>query len=470
MGSTVPSVGAENYHSVNPRVCFAIWLFVINIILHHQQPRIRVPNMNNAEILHIAVLDGNNAEISRLVSSGTDVDAYTVPEERGYRIHSQHPLQVALAHGHASTILLLLDLGADPRKPTIDHLRDRHGRYLGQQDDHTCCFINLFYRKLSNKYHTGRFVFNHKQHLDILKKLKERGFSRHGANFSEALGHTDFHSGRGGEKLLEFFLEEGANPDTTYTYQYNDNRYGSPRGNGTAPMLQKYLNHTSILKLLRSYGADVSLLLRLGSLREFVDGFNGSNSYVMDHDRTQKEFRVHDPEATIKALTDPVERKFPRSSSRTSDDPRVPGLRAKIERLESQLLACGQSLETCESEKESMRSELSILEDEIGNISARLTRARGESREKDRAIDGLNRAKTSMKQTIRDLRVAVDDGLLTTNRLKAEIETERRDSYSEGGCPFIRRGGREASSTREGKVQTSTSTRARPRTFKWFPM
>ena len=69
-----------------------------------------------------------------------------------------------------------------------------------------------------------------------------------------------------------------------------------------------------------------------------------------------------------------------------------------------------------------MRSELSILEDEIGDISARLTRARRESREKDRAIDGLNRAKTSMKQTIRDLRVAVDDGLLTTNRLKAEIE------------------------------------------------
>ena len=98
------------------------------------------------------------------------------------------------------------------------------------------------------------------------------------------------------------------------------------------------------------------------------------------------------------------------------------GLNAKVERLEAQLLACGQKLETCESEKASMRSELYRLEDEITAISERLARVRGESREKDRTIDGFNRVKADLERTIELLRVAVDEEVFTTKRLRDEIE------------------------------------------------
>lgn len=49
-------------------------------------------------------------------------------------------------------------------------------------------------------------------------------------------------------------------------------------------------------------------------------------------------------------------------------------MKEKIQRLEAQLLACGQSLELCESEKASMRSELYRLEDETAAISLNLIR------------------------------------------------------------------------------------------------
>lgn len=305
---------------------------------------------------------------------------------------------------HASIILLLLDLGADPRKPTKIHKYQRRDREVtSDRGSFAHTFLATCGDSNPNRRHE---IMSHTDRLNILKKLKELGIHIHGAKFSEALAHEDFHPGSGSEKLLEFYLEEGANPDTQYAAVLAETNTGK-----RFPVLQKYLNHPSILKLLRSYAADVGNLFYGDSVSEYVHGLG----------YTIKDFRVHDPEAAIKALTDPVELKYPRSSG-SSDDPRVPSLKAKIERLESQLLACGQSLETCESEKASMRSQLYDLQIEIDAISERLTRARGESRDKDRTIDGLNRVIADLERTIRLLRAAVDDGLLTTNRLNAEIE------------------------------------------------
>lgn len=101
--------------------------------------------------------------------------------------------------------------------------------------------------------------------------------------------------------------------------------------------------------------------------------------------------------------------------------------RQEIERVESRLLDCGQALETCESEKASMRSQLSSLEADMATISERLARVRGESREHNRVIDDLIRAKTALEQTIRLLRAAVDEGLLNTSTLRAEIEKLKED-------------------------------------------
>ena len=70
---------------------------------------------------------------------------------------------------------------------------------------------------------------------------------------------------------------------------------------------------------------------------------------------------------------------------RGSGDIRISSMKQNIERLEAQLLACGQSLETCESEMASMCAELYRLEDDIA-----ATRVRGESREKYRTIDGFS--------------------------------------------------------------------------------
>lgn len=109
-------------------------------------------------------------------------------------------------------------------------------------------------------------------------------------------------------------------------------------------------------------------------------------------------------------------------------------MKAKIDRLEAQLLPCGQSLETCEPEKASKRAELRSLEDVIGVISDRLKLTRGESSEKDRTIDGLNRAKTDLEQTIRLLRVAVGEGLLTTNSLNSNVERLNEDSHILSGA------------------------------------
>lgn len=69
-----------------------------------------------------------------------------------------------------------------------------------------------------------------------------------------------------------------------------------------------------------------------------------------------------------------------------------------------------------------MRSQLYGLEDEVLAVSARLTQARVDYRDKDRTIDRLERVKVDLEQNIGVLRVAVDEGLLTTNRLNAEIE------------------------------------------------
>lgn len=376
------------------------------------------PRTRGYKPIHVAAHIGNNAQIERLVSSGTSVDAEATPVLDN---RTTYPLLVALEMRHASTIVLLLDLGANPYKPFIPTRPfGGSGRKLTIKSDNFC-FVHAFF-DVARQPNPKR-GFDHTECLSIFKKLQERGIFIHGANFSECLRLNNFHLGGGGEELLEFYLEQGANPDTLYAYRDKRATYKTWH----APVLQKYLNYPSIITLLRSYGADITKLVdhghrSRGTVRQYVLGI--SQSDVIDHDSKKNEaLRVQDPEATIKALTDPVELKFPRSSGGSdSNSPEMSSMRAKIERLESQLLACGQSLETCESEKASMRSELSSLEDDMSNISETLTRARGESREKDRTIDGLNRAKTSMQQTINDLRTAVNDGLLTTNRLRAEIE------------------------------------------------
>lgn len=411
--------------------------------------------------IHAAAGTGNNAEISRLVASGADVNAETYDVRKiSYAVNrygkpvrdpSTYPLLIALKNGHTSTILLLLDLGADARKPITRHKR-RDGKWVdGTEIVLGETFVNSYYRDhlswgAGNLHHQ----YKPRDHIKILEKMKEKGFVRHPGNFSNVLEFRDFRPRDGSIELLEYLLEEGANPDTRYSYWAKNLGYISihnpcPRNPGSAPILQKYLNFPSIIKLLRSYGADITLLRGLGnyghnSFDNIVRGYTDRRYYISDSEHGEPMI-VRDVERTVKALTDPVELKKPRWTDGTSDDPRVPSLTAKIERLESQLLACGQSLATCESEKAFMRQELSSLEHEIGAVSERLARARGISREKDRTIDGLNRAKAAMEQTIEDLKTAIDNGLLTTNRLKAEIERLKEEiRILKGAAPREREG------------------------------
>lgn len=350
--------------------------------------------------IRIAAQNGNNAEILRLVSSGADIDSVYFGN-----YENKLPLTMALSEKHYSTVLLLLDLGANPRVP----------RESGN-----------FYDWLLHR----SWDLPHRDMLNILQKLKEKGHYVHGARYSTILGRHRRFVGDGGEELLTFLLEEGANP--------------CEQGSDDQTVLFQHLNQPSIVKLLRSYGADVFTLKRWShhTAREYIDtqiNYSG--------------LRLDDPDATIKALTDPVELKFPRSSGMQE---KIEGLESQlqitrqqlnlqdrqffqtlhsmeqsskqaIERLESKLLACGQSLETCESEKASMRSQLTSLEADMATISERLERARGASRDDNRTIDDLIRAKTALEQTIRLLRAAVDDGLLTTNSLKAMIAKLQED-------------------------------------------
>lgn len=404
--------------------------------------------------IHAAAGTGNNAEISRLVASGADMNAETYDVRKiryePVRDPSTYPLLIALKNGHTSTILLLLDLGADARKPITRHKR-RHGRYVdGTEIVLGETFVNTYYRDYLSQGPRNVYQYKPRDHIKILEKMKEKGFVRHPGNFSNVLEFRDFRPHDGSIELLEYLLEEGANPDTRYSYWAKNLGYiginnPRPRNPGSAPILQKYLKFPSIIKLLRSYGADVTLLRNHqdsgeNSFDNIVRGYTDRQYYISDSEHGEPMI-VRDVERTVKALTDPVELKKPRWTDGTSDDPRVPSLTAKIERLESQLLACGQSLATCESEKAFMRQELSSLKHEIDAVSERLARARGISSEKDRTIDGLNRAKAAMEQTIEDLKTAVDNGLLTTNRLKAEIERLKEEiRILKGAAPREREG------------------------------
>lgn len=76
---------------------------------------------------------------------------------------------------------------------------------------------DTFLRAFSGGAESG---MNHTDALNILQKLKEKhGTFVHGANFSKCLERVHFGRGHGGEDLLEFYLKEGANPDTRYTYR-----------------------------------------------------------------------------------------------------------------------------------------------------------------------------------------------------------------------------------------------------------
>lgn len=366
------------------------------------------PLRENFLPIHNAANTGNNAEISRLVSDGADVDA-DVPDEPSYE--PLWPLKIASLHGNASTVLLLLNLGADPNKE------------------------NMF--KSHAHWPFPKELFSDEDYLKIMKKVKELGVHLHSDHHKSHFLHGKFDSGRGSEELFEFYLNEGVNPNHRLDGFFRG-RYGTTTE--SIPVMQQHLNHPSILKLLRSYGGDVTELFSYNqtNVASFIAKFPDRNldidQYFSVNTRSlytdpwyKTFFRVVDREETIKALTEPVERKYPGFLGGSSNDPRVPSLNAKIERLESQLLACGQSLEACESEKASMRSQLYGLEDEIAAVSARLTQARVEYRDKDRTIDRLERVKVDLEQNIGVLRVAVDEGLLTTNRLNAEIEQLKED-------------------------------------------
>lgn len=350
--------------------------------------------------IHKAAYSGDNAEISRLVSSGADVDADINAGNQCINAGNQWPSFIAFARGHASTVLLLLDLGADPNK--------------------------LLRRLLKETQY--RSYYTDEDYVKILKKVKERGAYIHPDYYGKDFRDCKFDSGRGSEELMEFYLNEGVNPDPgTSIFLLKSRRMVG------VSYLTKHLNNPPILKLLRSYGADATDVLKTYKNPTLENMFQLPGQ-GRDRNGDWQQFRVIDGEATYKALTEPVEQKYPGFWGCSSNDPRVPSLNAKIERLESQLLACGQSLETCKSEKASMRSQLYGLEDEIAAVSARLTQARTESRNKDLTIDRLERVKVDLEQSIDVLRVAVDEGLLTTNRLKAEIEQLKEDIRILGGA------------------------------------
>ena len=335
--------------------------------------------------IHLATQNGNHAEISRLVANGTDVDTETdyIGLIDGNYVNSgptQYPLHIAYKKNDVPTMLLLLDIGANPNKPTQFY----YPKALTGSSTHEDCdtFLETFASS------------NHCQNLQVLLKLKEKGYYISGARYSKWLVNGTA-IGDESHELLKFLLKEGANP------------HESPEQGKS--ILSHYLQHPKNLKLLRSYGVPNTKFVPL-ERRYKGDTLKG---YINAH-------RL--PKATIKALTDPVKLKYLRSSGGTPDDPRVPGLTAKIERLESQLLACGQSLETCESEKASMRAQLSSLGDKIAALSKSLTQARGESTEKNRTIDGLSSAKTDLEKSIGLLKVAVNEGSMTQDRLKAEVK------------------------------------------------
>lgn len=152
----------------------------------------------------MAAHTGNNAEISKLVSSGIDVDTFTdTPLERNDGPRT--PLQIAFESRRVSSVLLLLDLGADPRTPVPCF---RNIRYAdGEHTVHLSSFVHTFLGDCTG----GGEYCNHIDRLRILKKLKQRGIYMHGANFSACLGAERFD--HGSDNLLEYYLEEGANPD-----------------------------------------------------------------------------------------------------------------------------------------------------------------------------------------------------------------------------------------------------------------
>lgn len=108
----------------------------------------------------------------------------------------------------------------------------------------------------------------------------------------------------------------------------------------------------------------------------------------------------------------------------SADDMRIPSMKQMIERLEAQLLACGQSLELCESGKAFMRSELHRLEDEIAAISLNLTRVRGESRGKCR-IDDFSQDRPGAD--CKFVEGCCRRTPLTTNSLRAEVKQLREE-------------------------------------------
>lgn len=127
------------------------------------------PRTRGYRPIHMATFTGNNAKISRLVSSGTDVNTETYYAERiqnnysnkPVRLPSTYPLLIALKKNNVLTILLLLDLGADPHKPTTQS-RTKGQQILGEMANYGGSFLNTFLntcRQNSNQTplsHTGR--------------------------------------------------------------------------------------------------------------------------------------------------------------------------------------------------------------------------------------------------------------------------------------------------------------------------
>ena len=393
--------------------------------------------------IHAAAAIGHNAEISRLVSTGTDVNTENVTDAIWRAPNT--PLSIAYERGHFPTVLLLLDLGANPHKP----------------DGYDESFISKFIKQLSQ--YLGQL--HHADVLNILKKLKETGHYVHGAKLSDTLSLRDFTSDYGGEELLQFCLEEGANPDAKYRHSDYHNRIIE------TPLLKKYLNHPSILKLLRLYGADVSILFNNGgrTVSEMID--------KRQNDITDR-LKLDDPQATIEALTDPVELQFPRSS----------GMKEKIEWLESTLLARRQSLEAreseviellrvndsamqsieslkrsnaniigdlraqlesekarsraqleglkqknerLESEKLSARSELARVESDMTTVTESLTLAREKAREYNRAIDVLRRAKNDVNLSTTEKIRRLESQVLGSGQALQTCESEKASTRSQ---------------------------------------
>ena len=389
--------------------------------------------------IHAAAAIGHNAEISRLASTGTDVNTYYA--EAYYA--EEYPLSIAFKKGHFSTVLLLLDLGANPRNPIGYH--------------------SFFRRFIEDSLTYNHNKINHTDALNILKKLNETGQYVHGAKLSGILSVRDFTSDFGGEEFLEFCLEQGANPDA----KWEQSTYS---GNIEIPLLKKYLNHPSILKLLRSYGADISILFRkrARTVREYIDELR--NDIV-----ERLHLKLDDPEATIKALTDPVELKIPRSSGmkekidflvsrqkvatsemtellqingslKRSNAVKIDNLKAQLESEKTQSRAQLDGMRRkneylffkiddlkaqLESEKVSARSELARLESDMTTVTESLARAREEAKEYNRAIDVLRRAKNELKLSTTEKIGRLEAQVLRSGQALQTCESEKASTRSQ---------------------------------------